>query len=77
MGLRQTFVIPNDFLSYQMPYLIQKQPGFLRKGVLKICSNFTGKHPCQNVISIKLLCNFIEIALLDFVKSHFGMGVLP
>ena len=36
---------------------------FLRKGALKICSKFTGKHPCQSVISIKLLCNFIEITL--------------
>ena len=37
---------------------------FLRKGVLKICSKFTGEDPCRSVISIKLLCNFIEIALL-------------
>ena len=36
---------------------------FLRKGVLKIFSKFTGEHPCRSVISIKLLCNFIEIAL--------------
>ena len=36
---------------------------FLGKGVLKICSKFTGEHPCRSVISIKLLCNFIEIAL--------------
>ena len=28
---------------------------FLRKGVLKICSKFTGEHPCWFVISIKLL----------------------
>ena len=35
----------------------------LRKGVLKICSKFTGEHPCQSAISIKLLCNFVEIAL--------------
>ena len=27
---------------------------FLRKGVLKICSIFTGEHPCWSVISIKL-----------------------
>ena len=33
------------------------------KGVLKIRSKFTGEHTCQNAISIKLLCNFIEIAL--------------
>ena len=36
---------------------------FLRKCVRKICSNFKGEHPCQSVISIKLLCNFIEITL--------------
>ena len=36
---------------------------FLGKGILKICSKFTAEHPCQNVISVKLLCNFIEIAL--------------
>ena len=34
---------------------------FWGKGVLKIYSKFTGEHPCRNVISIKLLCNFIEI----------------
>ena len=36
----------------------------LLKSVLKIRSKFTGEHPCQSVISIKLLCNFIEITLL-------------
>ena len=36
---------------------------FLRKGVLKICSKFTEEHPCRSAISIKLLCNFIEITL--------------
>ena len=36
---------------------------FLVKGVLKICSKFTGEHPCRSVISVKLLCNFIEITL--------------
>ena len=30
---------------------------FLGKGVLKICSRFTGEHPCRSVISIKLLWN--------------------
>ena len=44
---------------------IQKQPirGVLRKSVLKIWSKLTGKHPFRSVISIKLLCNFIEIEL--------------
>ena len=36
---------------------------FLRKGVLKICSTFTGEHPCRSAISIKLQINFIEITL--------------
>ena len=36
---------------------------FLRKGALKICSKFTGEHPCRSVISIKLQSNFIKIAL--------------
>ena len=35
---------------------------FLRKGVLKICRKFTGEHPYQSAISIKLFCNFLEIA---------------
>ena len=35
--------------------------GVLRKSVLKTCSKFAGEHSCQSVISIKLLCNFIEI----------------
>ena len=33
---------------------------FLGKGVRKICSKFTGEHPCRSAISVKLLCNFIE-----------------
>ena len=36
---------------------------FLEKGVLNICSKFTGEHPCRSVISIKLLCSFIETIL--------------
>ena len=36
---------------------------FLREGDLKICSKFTGEHPCLRVVSIKLQSNFIKIAL--------------
>ena len=39
------------------------QEVFLRKGFLKIYSKFTGEHPCRSVISIKLLCSFIEITI--------------
>ena len=36
---------------------------FLGKGVPEICSKFVGKNQCQDVILIKLFCNFIEILL--------------
>ena len=36
---------------------------FLGKVALKTCNKFTGKHPCQSVNSIKLLCNFIAFTL--------------
>ena len=45
--------------------LLQKQPSesVFRRRCLKICSKFTGEHPCQSAISIKLQSNFTEIAL--------------
>ena len=53
------FVLRNhiEWLSRSSPPEV-----FLGKGVLKICSKFTGEHPHRNVISIKLCC-FIEITL--------------
>ena len=36
---------------------------FCWKDALKICSKFTGEHPCQSEFSIKLQSNFIEIVL--------------
>ena len=36
---------------------------FLGKDVRKICSKFTGEHPCRSVISIKLQSKFIEITI--------------
>ena len=36
---------------------------FLGKSILKICSKFTGEHPCRSAISIKLQSNLIEITL--------------
>ena len=41
---------------------------FLRKGVLKIRSKFTGEHPCRNVVSVRLHATLL--------KSRFGIGVL-
>ena len=49
--------IPEDSTGSSPPEV------FLGKGILKIYSKFTGEHPCQSVISIKLQSSFIEIAL--------------
>ena len=51
--------------KWDQPYFIRgSHPKvLLRKGALKICSKFTGEHPCRSAISVKLLCNFIEITL--------------
>ena len=38
---------------------------FLGKDIPKICNKFTGQHLCRSVISIQLLCIFIEIKLRD------------
>ena len=43
-------------------FLKQSSRGVLRKRIPKICNKFTGEHPCRSVISITLLCKFIEIA---------------
>ena len=50
-------------LSCNKKYRSSNPKGFLGKCVLNICSKFTGEHPCQSAISIKFLCNFIEIVL--------------
>ena len=41
---------------------------FFEKGVLKICSKFTGEPPCRNVISIKLFCNLLKSTWLFSCK---------
>ena len=52
-----------------MKYRSSHSEVFLGKGVPKICSKFTGEHPCRSVISIKLLSNFIEITLQNGCSS--------
>ena len=53
---------------------------FLRKSVLKICSKFTGQHPCRSVISIKLLCtspvNLLHIFRTTFPRNTSGRLLL-
>ena len=38
-----------------------------------MCSKFTGKPPCQSVISIKLFCKFTEITLRH---GYFPLNLL-
>ena len=58
---------------------------FLRKGVLKICSKFTGELPCRSVISIKLQItlhhgsspvNLLHIVRTPFPRNTFGWVLL-
>ena len=56
--------VQNLLLFFLRKSFISSRPeAFLRKGVLKIYSKFTGEHPWRNAISMKLLCNFTQIAL--------------
>ena len=53
-----------NLLSKCVFLYFQKKPlpdALFGKVVLKVCTKFTGEHPCRSVISIKLLCNFNEI----------------
>ena len=57
--------------------LIPRSPSevFLVKGVLRIYSKFTGKHPCRGAISIKLLCNTSGGLLwFDFIEPYSSFG---
>ena len=51
----------NPALTYELDRSSHSEI-FFRKAVLKICSKFTGEHPCRNAISIKLQSNVIQIA---------------
>ena len=56
--LRNIFTVQNISLNRN-----SNPEVFLRKGVLELYSRFTGEHRYRSVISIKILCNFIEITL--------------
>ena len=43
---------------------------FLVKGVLEICSRFTGEHPCRNV-EITLRHGYSPVNLLHIFRTHF------
>ena len=49
---------------------------FLGKCAQKICRKFTEEHPCQSVISIKLLCNTFLFFRTPFYRDTYG-GLFP
>ena len=63
--INSVYYIPEVLFLYHEVMITRSSPSmvFLLKGVLKICSKFTGEHPCRSAISIKSLCSFIEITL--------------
>ena len=64
--------IKNVFLSENNRSCLSEV--FLGKGVLKICSKFTGEHPCRSVISIKLFAlrhGFSPVFLLHISRAPF------
>ena len=54
---------PPNCVKYKFIFGSSPSKVFLGKCVLEICSKFTEEHSCRSVIAVKLLCNFIEIAL--------------
>ena len=58
-------LLGKEILAAYSQYRSSHSELFLGKGVLKICSKFTGEHPCWSAILIKLLCSFIKITLRD------------
>ena len=63
LGLLQYIRMKTFLKNYDTKYRNNHPEVFLGKGVLKICSKFTGEHPHPSAISLKLLCSFIEIGL--------------
>ena len=80
-----------NFLPVNIPNKLENTSSppevFLRTGVPKICSKFTGEHPCRSVISIELLalllywnytspwvssCKFDAYFQNTFVEEHLS-----
>ena len=73
-------IIMSNLGTYRCSFRSSHPEVFHEKGVLKLCSKFTGEQPCRSVISIKLFYYFIEIThrdgcfpvnLLHISRTHF------
>ena len=71
-----------ESIQYNAAYRSSHPEVFLRNGVLKICNKFTGEHPCQSAISIKLQstsawvfsCKFIAYFQNIFSQEHLWVA---
>ena len=61
--VRWSFTEGTDLLKRLRQVKSSPPDVFLGKDVLKICTKFTGRHPCWGAISVKLLSKLIEIKL--------------
>ena len=73
IGIVRFQIILWNFAVFVKSYRSSPPYVFLGKEVPKICSKFTGKPPCQSVISIKLFCKFTEITLRH---GYFPLNLL-
>ena len=62
-AVTQRCSVKKVFLKISKKFTWKQLCQFLGKGVLKICSKFTGEHPGRSALSVKWQSNFIEIAL--------------
>ena len=58
-----------NFCTFSVTFRSSRSEVFLRKGVLKMCFKFTGEHPSQSAISIKLQSSFFWNHTLAWVFS--------
>ena len=73
IGIRRFQIILWSFAVFAKGYRSNPPYVFFRKVILKICSKFTGEHPCRSAISIKLFSKFIEITLRH---EYFSLNLL-
>ena len=64
------------YLKYlSIPCTSSRPEAFLGKIVLKICSKFTGEHPCRSEISIKLQNSLLSILVNTLILSKLSFLV--
>ena len=73
LSKKQNSINSFNYLFTDIPtYRSSPSEVFLVKAVLKICSKFTGGHPCRNAISIKLQSQRSPVNLLHIFRTPFS-----